>query len=122
MVMIGIMHGPLVGFFFALVILPSLEGMKTFYLPVAQGEWPPFFPSPYHLLDGIVATIAWFLSTSPLFLVMIIVLLVKYPLTGLIDEFVVGKPPNILRLLLVFVFNMILVVYLNDVFLNIMLL
>jgi len=115
MIMIGIIYGPLVGFFFALVVLPVLEGMKTFYLPAASGGWPPFIPQPYHVLDGMVAAIAWFMKDSPLFLIMLVAVFLKCPATGLIDEFVVGKPANILKLIISGIFNMAMVFYLNGV-------
>ena len=120
MLLIGINYGPFAGFLFVLTVLPFLEGLKTFYLPAAQSDWPAFVPTPYHLLDGAIATLAWFMQDSPLFLIMIAALIIKYPLTMLIDNYFIGKPPNILRLMLAFVFNLILVVYLSDVFLNIM--
>jgi hypothetical protein len=120
MILIGITYGPFVSFFFVLLVLPFLEGMKTFYLPAAQSDWPAFVPTPYHLLDGTIATIAWFMNGSSLLIIMIVALAVKYPVTMLIDNYFIGKPPNILRLMLAIVFNLILVVYLGNVFLNIM--
>jgi hypothetical protein len=120
MLLIGISYGPFVGFFFVLLVLPLLEGMKTFYLPVAQSDWPAFVPTPYHLLDGVIVTLAWFMKDNPLLLIMVVALLVKYPSTAMIDNYFIGKPPNLLRLLLAIVFNLILVVYLSDVFVNIM--
>ncbi len=120
MLLIGITYGPFAGFFFVLLVLPFLEGMKSFYLPAAQADWPAFVPTPYHLLDGTIATLAWFMNESSLLIIMVVALAIKYPATMLIDNYFIGKPPNILRLMLAVIFNLILVVYLSDVFLNIM--
>src|SRR3989338_8998742 len=77
MIVIGIVHGYLIGFLFALIVIPILEGIRQLFIP-GNDEWPPFVPSPSHVADGIVALIAFVLRSSPLVIIFIVALLIKY--------------------------------------------
>ena len=108
MIVIGIVHGYLIGFLFALIVIPILEGIRQLFIP-SNDEWPPFVPSPSHAADGVVALIAFVLKNNPLFIIFIVGLLVKYAINIFKDTVILGKPPDILTPIPNFVFNMILV-------------
>ena len=108
MVVIGIVHGYLIGFLFALIVIPILEGIRQLFIS-SSDEWPPFVPSPSHAADGIVALIAFVLKGNPLFVIFIVALLIKYAINIFKDVAILGKPPDILTPIPNFIFNMILV-------------
>ena len=57
----------------------------------------------------------WFLKDTPLFFIMLIAIFIKCPATGLIDEFVVGKPTNVMKLIISAIFNIAIIFYLNGI-------
>ena len=108
MIVIGIVHGYLIGFLFALIVIPILEGIRQLFIP-GNDEWPPFVPSPSHVADGIVALIAFLLRNNSLFIIFIVALIIKYAINIFKDVAILGKPPDILTPIPNFVFNMLLV-------------
>jgi len=108
MVVIGIVHGYLVGFLFALIVIPILEGIRQLFIP-SNDEWPLFVPSPAHAADGIAALIAFVLRSNPLFIIFIAALIIKYAINIFKDVAILGKPPDVFTPIPNFIFNMILV-------------
>ncbi|MBI2971654.1 MAG: hypothetical protein HYY37_04530 [Candidatus Aenigmarchaeota archaeon] len=81
-IIIGIVYGPIFGFFFSLFLIPLLDGIKIFFIKV-NIEWPPFIPGFANVIDGLVAVAAWFLMGFDLLYIMLACLALKYTLNFL---------------------------------------
>jgi hypothetical protein len=112
MIAIGIVHGYWIGFLFALIIIPVLEGIRQLFIPKNE-EWPPFVPSLSHVADGIVALIAFSFRSTPLAFVFIASLIVKYIINSLKDKILFDKPPDPITPVTNFIFNIALVLFLS---------
>src|SRR3989338_8436955 len=60
-ILLGLEYGPVIGFLFAIIIIPVVEGAKS-KMTGLPAEWPPFVPSPDHAVDALVAVLASFLG------------------------------------------------------------
>ncbi len=115
-VLLGMEYGPINGFVFALIVIPLVEGAK-YNITGLPSEWPPFVPSPDHVIDGTVAVIAWLLLGFELLIVVIICLIAKYAMQYA-KSFLMEKPPDILYMVFTFVFNVFLVIYAGEFFIS----
>ncbi len=109
-VLLGIGYGPVVGFLFALIMIPLVEGVKYEITKIPSSDWPPFVPSPDHFADAAIAVLASLLVGMNLLLIMVICLAVK----GVLKYFsalMIGKPPDFLNIIFSFAFNVFIVVY-----------
>ena len=68
-------------------------------------EVPPFVPTPYHLLDGLVAAAAPLLLWLPFYAVVAALLAGKLAADATIDTFVFSKPFDVISGVTTFVFN-----------------
>jgi len=111
MIVIGITQGFLLGFVYALIFIPILEGITQLFIP-KNNSWPPFVPSISHVADGMMATIAYFLQGSPLFMIFIVALFAKYTINIAKDKFVMtDKPLDMITPIPNFIFVMIFTFY-----------
>ncbi len=107
-VLAGIAHGPIAGVA-VIFLIPMLEGVKYIIIPTNQ-EWPPFVPSPYNLIDGLVVTVAWLLQSEQLLVIVALALAIKLLINATIDTFIMQKPFNIISAVTSAAFNIFLVV------------
>lgn len=117
-ILLGITHGPLIAFVFALVVIPILHGMKYLFLPLPPPEWPLFVPSPYNFIDALGAAIAGFLSSYPILYILIPVLIVKDITYAAVDNLFFSKPPEVLYAIGNFIFNIIIILNFSNFFLG----
>lgn len=107
-IILGIAYGPVFGFFFSIIFIPMIEGIKHLFIKV-YAEWPPFIPSVAHLSDAIVAAIVGVLRSQPLTQILFVVLPVKYVL-DVVENMIYRKPVNIIYILVNAAFNIIIIV------------
>ncbi len=115
-IILGIAYGPVFGFFFSLIFIPIIEGIKHFFIKV-HVEWPPFIPSIAHLSDAIVAAIVGVLRSQPLTHILFVILPVKYLLDG-VESMMHRKPVNFIYILANAAFNIIIIVRFQDLILK----
>jgi len=117
-IMVGLIYGPVIGFFFGFLVIPLIEGLKPtlFKLPT---DWPPFVPGIPHFTDGIIAVIASFLTGIPLFFVLMVCLIPKNFLFAL-NAKMIGKPFDVLFAVFSVFFNVFLVLHFNSFWLSLM--
>jgi len=118
MALIGIIYGPFVGIFFGLIVIPVLEGIKKITSPFPI-ESMPFVPTHSNIVDILVAIIAPFLFFAglPFLLVIGILVIMKYIISGAFDSIVMGKPPPVMAATIALISNGILVIIFEDFFL-----
>ncbi len=115
-VILGIAYGPQFGFFFALILIPMIDGIKHFFIKV-HVEWPPFIPSVANVSDGLVAVVAGIMKGYPLPIIAFVALPVKY-LFFFAENIIHRKPPNLMWLLGNIAFNVIIIMKFQDLILK----
>ena len=117
-ILLGITHGPLFAFVFALIVIPIMHGIKYLFLPLPHPEWPLFVPSPYNFVDALGAAIAGFLASSPILYILIAVLIIKDITYALADKLFFSKPPEVIYAIGNFIFNFIIILQFGSFFLE----
>ena len=103
-ILIGMAFGSVTGFILVVVLMPVLEGVKMLTVPMPS-EVPPFVPTPYHLLDGLVAAASSFFIGVPFYATVAVLLGGKLAADAAIDTFVFSKPFGVISGATTFVFN-----------------
>ncbi|MBI4019312.1 MAG: hypothetical protein HY364_03580 [Candidatus Aenigmarchaeota archaeon] len=106
-ILMGITLGSVTAFILAIVVMPILEGVKMLLVPTPS-EVPPFIPTPYHLLDGLVAAVAPLFVWLPFYGIVALLLAGKLALDAAIDIFVFSKPFDVISGATTFIFNLII--------------
>lgn len=105
----GIVAGPLNGAILMIVTIPTLEGIKSIALPLNRTDFPPFVPSPYNFVDGMVAALAGSFPFTDLLFLTVVALLMKFVANSIIDMRIFNKPFNMISAVSALIFNILLV-------------
>ena len=111
-ILLGMSAGPFMGLVLVMVTIPILEGIKGIVVPI-PAFIPPFVPTPYHLVDGIIAFMAGFFIGFPFLAIVLTLLIVKFMANATIDTYFTAKPFDILSALTSTIFNVLIVLYLE---------
>ena len=117
-ILLGITYGPLIGFVFALIVIPIMHGIKYLFLPLPPPEWPLFVPGPYNFVDALGAAIAGFLASYPILYILIPVLIVKDISYAAVDRLFFSKPPEVIYAIGNFIFNLVIIFQFGNFFLE----
>ncbi len=116
-VFLGLLYGPVMAFFFTLIVVVLSHGFRHLAFPGSPTEWPPFVPYPYNFVDAAGALTAAFIRL-PILHTLLVVLLVKLILYILVDRIAFGKPPDFIGGVANIAFNLALFLPISQLFLS----
>ena len=114
--LLGILYGPL-GAAFIFFIVPILDGVKQQFA-IADSEWPPFVPGFANIVDAVVTMVAFMMASQDIFVILAVMLIIKYAVHFVKDRIYAQKPFDIM-LILNFIFNIVIMLLFKDVILSI---
>src|SRR3989338_2930677 len=74
--LLGILYGPL-GAIFIFFAVPLLDGVRNLFIKT-ESEWPPFVPGFANIVDALLALVAFLFASQDIFVILIVILLIKY--------------------------------------------
>ncbi len=105
-IIMAMLYGPWFAFFFLLLLIPFLHGLKYVLLPLPPPEWPLFIPSPYNIVDALGGLVAGFIPFS--FMARLFLTAVsKDVFYALAERFMMSKPVDVISAITSVVFNML---------------
>ena len=124
MVLVGIIEGPLGGFIFGFLIMPILTGFLNLIAwqetPPLEVKYPPFLPSPDHLIYGAFSALAGILWSYGIefFWIVIACVLFKSMLMSMVDVIFRNDYTHILGNISNVAYNAALAYFFKDFFMH----
>lgn len=113
-IVVGLNYSLWMGFLFMSLVPLGVNSIRQFMMPTDVTDVSFILPSFKNLLDGAAAVVAYFMKGCGLFWIMVVVHIVKMPLSVWFDR--ISSPEGIPQARLFFqtVFNLALAVYLKE--------